>query len=146
LRDQQGYINGVQTLNDMSMAFVNSTYAESGRSLGYYDEKVVNALGTLGANMTEIQKANYKVLNTASYPLKYNASGLNFSEPYRDWQYMPDQAVLSELGIKDQVWFASRYEYTYTGNTYTGFGITSTSWDNLNYEWKISIMGMTANI
>jgi hypothetical protein len=75
----------------MSAAYVNSTYAESGRSLGYYDEKVVASDGTLGADMTETQKTNYKMVDTSSYPFGLWKSGF----PYTDYQYYSDMNVLT---------------------------------------------------
>jgi len=112
LRDHIGHENAVQTLNDMSRAFVNETYAAGGRSLGYYDEKVVNKDGTLGADMTETDLAHYKTADTSTYYLAYSYCETLLN----DYQYIPDQAVLKEHGFINNsgklVWLASRYDNT----------------------------------
>jgi len=117
LRGYSGYVDLVQTLNDMSISYVNPQYAISGRSLGYYDEKVVSSDGTLGDDMTEEQKANYKKLDTSNYSLNNGVSGF----PYEDYQYKLDEGILSVHGgiyqSSGDIWLANRSIVIQGGST-----------------------------
>ena len=96
LKGSTGYINAVQTLNDLSASFVNTAYAISGRSLGYCTD-----------GLSDVD--NYKVINIATYLIEY---GVTKRFPYYDNQYTADQAVLSNHGSmyhsNGNVWLASR--------------------------------------
>lgn len=97
LKGATGYAKVVKTLNDLSMAYKNPTYATGARSLGYGD-----AVGEI---------------NTTTYPLNYGVYGA----PYSDTAYSSDESIIdANTGLRHSgvvVWRASRYMDTYSSHS-----------------------------
>lgn len=121
LKGDTGYINAVQTLNDMASAYVNDTYAESGRSLGYSDKKRYISPTDSGSAMTETELANYKTIDTSLYPLSYGVSS-DYQFPYVDYQFDLDRDTLDSHNLMQRiigsVWLASRSSVTDSDHSY----------------------------
>lgn len=93
-----GYINLVQTLQDISAAYVNSKFAISARHFGYSEK-----------NLSNDQISNYKTIDTSRYPLNYGVSGF----PYLESQCTEEVYYFRTYGslrTKDKMsWVASRF-------------------------------------
>lgn len=131
LRGKTGYIGAVQTLQDISKAYINSTYAVSARHLGYSE---------IGLTSEEIK--NYNKIDTSKYPVQWGKSQNNI--PYVDEQYASDVNVLKaydRFARIISVWLASR------GNTCTSFDDSTLEYYgvkcyyNRNSLWSNSLYG-----
>lgn len=89
LRGSTGYAQAVDTLNNLGNAYVNSTYATSGRHIG----STSSSVGTI---------------DTTTYPLTYGVSGSPYTDTYysTDVIQLTDNDLLHSSGI---TWLASRY-------------------------------------
>jgi len=129
LGSKTGYQYAVKTLQDMSAAYVNSTYATSTRSLGYSEE-----------GLTEDQITNYKKINTTTYPIEYIET-VDF--PYIDSQYSlsGDFTIIRNNGLlkhtQGDIWIASRYAWASDDRTYFAIRTCSIK-GSIGYDTTIS--------
>ena len=131
LRNLNGYKNAVKTLNDLCGAYVNSTYATSGRSIGSTDpwnETAVDSTKSLG------------VINTSTYPLTWTNTYKNGNNgfPYTDALYNSDVTILknnSMLHTNGDTWLASRYLLTDSSGSY--FAVRGLSDNGVVFEYGL---------
>ncbi|MBP3284511.1 MAG: hypothetical protein J6M02_03315, partial [Clostridia bacterium] len=122
LTGKTGYIYAIDTLNRLCSAYVNSTYATSGRCLGYE-----NGAGTI---------------DESKYPITWEETYTNGNNgfPYTDGQNGEDIRLMNTkngeeypLRVSGSVWLASRY--LGAGSKYSNFGVRYVSADGIvNYD------------
>ena len=110
LKGKDGYIYAVDTLNRLCSAYVNSTYATSGRCLGY--------------------NAGAGTIDESKYPITWEETYTNGNKgfPYTDGQNGEDIRLMNTkdgenypLRVSGTVWLASRS--LGTSSSYSGFNV-----------------------
>ena len=106
LTGKTGYIYAIDTLNRLCSAYVNSTYATSGRCLGY--------------------NAGAGTIDESKYPITWEETYTNGNNgfPYTDGQNGEDIRLMNTkdgenypLRVSGTVWLASRYLYADSGSS-----------------------------
>ena len=120
LKGKDGYIYAVDTLNRLCSAYVNSTYATSGRCLGY--------------------NAGAGTIDESKYPITFEETVTNGNNgfPYVDSHNSGDMRIINTangenypLRVSGTVWLASRI--LNTNSRYSNFGVRYVSADgNVN--------------
>jgi prepilin-type N-terminal cleavage/methylation domain-containing protein len=106
-----GYAKAVNTLNNLCAAYVNTTYATSGRSLGYKE----------GSSMEEINTGTYPLTWAKTYP-KENLPENAF--PYIDTYYTDDTTIINansgalRHSSSGYIWLASRGMLSTSSNSF----------------------------
>jgi len=97
LQAENGYNNLIETLNTMAGKYVNTIYANSGRSVGSLPTDTQTSTGT-----TELYSNSYAWMATFGWNNKYKVGDLN---------YITDEKAMTSAGVKTiskEYWMASR--------------------------------------